>query len=220
MTLQNRVTPFGDIIAVPDRGTLMGNRGILHNDNREIVRNRESRRDWMICTLTCKGPPQTLMKPGSYTQLFFLDEATALSAGHRPCFTCRRDAFIAFKSAWIAAGLAPADKKLSVTDIDPIMHRDRMDRAGRKVTYRALASELPVGTMVSLDDETKVAWLVLNNKILRWSPAGYSRARALPDGNVTVLSPASTVQALTAGYVASVHPSARSQPDHGLVTIR
>lgn len=208
MKLQNRVTPFGDIIAVPDRGMFMGNRGILHNDNREIVRNRESRRDWMICALSFKGWKQTIMKPGSYTQLFFLDEATALAAGHRPCFTCRREPFNAFKAAWIAAGLAPADKKRSVTDIDPIMHHDRIDRAGKKVTYRALASELPDGAMVALDNDPEAAWLVCENVLRRWSPSGYVDARDLSDETVTVLTPASTVRVLAAGYLAGVHPSA------------
>lgn len=208
MTLQNRVTPFGDIIAVPDRGTLMGNRGILHNDHREIVRNRESRRDWMICALSFKGWKQTIMRPGSYTQLFFLDEATALAAGHRPCFTCRREAFDAFKAAWVAAGLAPTDEKLSVTDIDAIMHRDRMDRAGRKITYRALVSELPVGTMVAFDDEPKAAWSVYSSHLRRWSPSGYIETRVHVDEQVTVLTPKSTVQVIKAGYVVKVHESA------------
>ena len=208
MTLQNRVTPFGDITAVSDRGTFMGNRGILHNENQEIIRTRESRRDWMICTLSFKGWKQTLMKPGGYTQLFFLDEATALAAGHRPCFTCRRDAFNAFKAAWIAAGLAPTDKKLSVTEIDPIMHRDRMDRAGRKVTYLAMASDLPDGAIVALDSEPHAAWLVLKRKLLRWSSAGYTERRALPDEIVNVLTPLSTVSVMRAGYIAAVHESA------------
>jgi hypothetical protein len=210
MTLQNRVTPFGDIVAVTDRGTLMGNRGILHNDNREIVRNRESRRDWMICSLSFKGICREVMSPRRYTELFFLDEATALAAGHRPCFTCRRDAFNTFKAAWITAGLAPAAERLSVTAIDPIMHRDRMDRAGLKITYRTLGSEVPTGTIIALDDEPQTAWLVWKESILRWSPAGYSGARVTPGGIVTVLTPASTVGVLRAGYAAEVHPSAET----------
>lgn len=207
MTLQNRMTPFGEIIAIPDRGTLMGNCGILHNDNRKIVRNHESRRDWMICALSFKGRQRTLMAPSRYTELFFLDEATALAAGHRPCFTCRRDAFNAFKTAWIAAGLAPSDEKLSVKTVDLIMHRDRMDRGGRKVVYRAAAKELPVNVMIALDSGPGVSWLVREDCLRRWTPGGYTSSRPLPDEIVEVLTPRSSVHVLAAGFVAKLHPS-------------
>lgn len=186
----------------------MGNRGILHNDAKLIVRNRESRRDWMICALAFKDWKQTIMKPGSYTQLFFLDEATALAAGHRPCFTCRRDAFNAFKAALLKAGLHAAQGKLSVAAIDPVMHLDRMGPAGQKITYRELATLLPDGAMVAVDSEPHASWLVQHKSMLRWDPGGYSSPRPIPDDIVTVLTPACTVKVLKAGYLPTLHASA------------
>ena len=208
MTLQNRVTPFGDIVAVLDRGTLMGNRGILHNNAKKLVRTHASRRDWMTCALSFKGWKQELMRPGSYTQLFFLDEATALAAGHRPCSTCRRAASNAFKTAWLAAGLAPPDQKLSVAAIDTVMHQDRIDRSGRKRTYTARSSDLPAGTMIALHREPEAAWLVFNDHLVRWTAAGYSEVRSTSNEIVDVLTPASTVRVLAAGYPVDTHGSA------------
>ena len=148
------------------------------------------------------------MSPGRYTELFFLDEATALAAGHRPCFTCRREAFHAFNNAWIAAGLAPAEDRLLVKSIDPMLHADRMDRAGRKVTYRSTAVDLPDGAMIELDDAPGIAWLLWRERLLRWSPGGYLDSVAIPHQQVTVLTPAATVGVLGAGYPIAVHASA------------
>jgi len=108
MPLRNRVTPFGDLVAVPDRGALMGNRGVLHDDERRIVRFSQGRR-WIACLTDVKGRRRPLMTPGRYTELFFLDEATALAAGHRPCWECRRADALRFRDAWArAAGADPA----------------------------------------------------------------------------------------------------------------
>src|SRR5919204_6549006 len=99
MPRQNRVTPFGEIVATPERGTLMGNRGVLHDGEGRIRRPWQLRR-WLVCVLDLKGRKRRVMTPGRYTELFFLDEATALAAGHRPCAECRRARFLAFCSAW------------------------------------------------------------------------------------------------------------------------
>src|SRR5262245_37465472 len=100
MPLQNRVTPFGEIVAVPERGTLMGNRGVLHNDAGRIVRSYQVRR-WIACRTTFRGRRRQLLQPHSYTELFFLDEATAFAAGHRPCAECRHTDYQRFKTAWM-----------------------------------------------------------------------------------------------------------------------
>ena len=102
MTLQNRVTPFGEIIADAARGALMGNRGCLHDDQRRLARTQTSRQDWVTCRLRFKDRLRPLMAPGQYTELFSLDEVTAFAAGHRPCSECRRDRFVAYKQAWAA----------------------------------------------------------------------------------------------------------------------
>lgn len=195
----------------------MGNRGNLHDAHRQIVRTRSSRDDWVTCALSFNGwENRSIMTPGKYTELFFLDEATALAAGHRPCFTCRRAAFNAFKMAWIGAGLVSDGAKPVVTAIDPILRHDRMDRDGRKVTYRAPASELPDGTMLVLDVEPDTAWLLHQDRLLRWTPARYASATAVPDEVVTVLTPRSTVKVLGAGFVPEVHVSASAiQCDRG-----
>ena len=208
MALQNRVTPFGNLIAIADRGTLMGNRGVLHDEHKTIVRNRGPRRDWVTCSLSFKGCKQTIMRPKSYTQLFFLDEAVAFAAGHRPCSTCRREEFVAFKQAWTSAGLADSDQRLLVTKVDPMMAADRIDRHDRKVTYRAAMHELPAGAMIARDAEPDVAWLLWKNQFWRWSPAGYSDPRGVTDEVVTVLTPRCSVRVLSSGYGLKVHESA------------
>src|SRR4051794_26424644 len=99
MPRQNRVTPSGDIITTPERGTLMGNRGVLHDADARIVRRWQGKR-WIACVLEFKGRWRPVMAPGRYTELFFLDEATALAAGHRPCAECRRRRFDEFRDTW------------------------------------------------------------------------------------------------------------------------
>jgi hypothetical protein len=181
---------------------MMGNRGILHDDCREIVRTTQVRR-WICCVLSFKGIRRAVMKPGSYTELFFLDEATALAAGHRPCFECRRAAALAFQSAWGQAfgGCATADA------IDRVLEAERrVPRIGQKRTYKADARTLPDGAMIALESQ---AWLVLHGRLLRWTPAGYAAATPLAIGAVDVLTPRSTTDVLRAGYAPSVHVSAR-----------
>ena len=148
--LQNRVTPFGDLIRTPARGTLMGNRGRLHDARRQIVRRVASGyRAWVTCRLSFRGRHRTVMTPGRYTELFFLDEATALAAGHRPCGECRRADFLRFREAWLVGnpdrGL---DADAPAGAIDRELHRDRLGADGRSLAYPATLASLPDGVFV------------------------------------------------------------------------
>lgn len=198
MTRQNRVSPFGVLEADPARGTLMGNRGCLVNANGELVRLWQLER-WITCVLAFKGRRRhPLMAPGRYTELFFLDEATACAAGHRPCHECRRDAANAFADAWRARH--PRDRRLP--EIDTRLHRERTLGALRQRP----AGELPDGAMVSLDGR---AWLVSAGDLRAWTHAGYTDRRACPPQPVTVLTPPSIVAAIRAGWRPQMHPSAQ-----------
>ncbi len=207
MPKQNRVTPFSTLIATPARGTLMGNRGCLHDDDQQIRRRFLGKR-WIICVLEFKKRRHRIMVPGHYTELFFLDEATALAAGHRPCAECQRDRFNLFREAW-----AKANPRLSgthrpaATTLDAALHRERAAAGGGARGSRDSARRLPNGTFVTDDDET--AYLVLDGRLLRWTPVGYERAPSRTvRRSVRVLTPASVVRTLVAGYPVSIHPSA------------
>src|SRR5580658_8848742 len=144
MPLQNRVDPCGAIIISTSRGTLMGNRGgALHNGERVIVRQFKDRR-WITCLLEFKGRRRSVMSPGRYTELFFLDEAVALAAGHRPCAECRRERFNAFRNAWNRSR-QPEDRAPLASEIDLELHRARIDSRGEKVTWEAPLNTLPDG---------------------------------------------------------------------------
>lgn len=223
MPRQNRVDPFGEIASVPERGTLMGNRGILHAAESghaaasRIVR-RWATRAWIACGLQFKGRHRAVMSPNSYTELFFLDEATSLAAGHRPCAECRRADFLRFRAAWLAGnpghGLGAAPR---IGEIDRVLHAERVEgvgRAARKRTHRAPLSGLPDGAMVVRDAAPAVPLLHWSGALHAWSFGGYGPSLALsPDEAVTVLTPPSTVAAIRAGYVPSVHPSIRVGPN-------
>jgi hypothetical protein len=203
------VTPFGEIIATSARGMLLGNRGCLHDDQQQIRRTYQLQR-WIICVLEFKGRRHAIMTPGHYTELFFLDEATALAAGHRPCAECQRGRFNEFRSIWARANadLAGSAKPLATT-LDAVLHQERIDSNEHKVTYSERLSALPDGTFIQQSgDDT--AWLVLGDHLLAWSPFGYTQRASRPAGEtqVTVLTPRSIVRALTAGYQADIHPSA------------
>lgn len=204
MPLQNRVTPFGEIVALEARGTMMGNRGRLHDDHRRIVRFTQVPR-WLACVLEFRGRKRRVMRPGYYTELFFLDEATALSAGHRPCAECRSRDYRRFRSFWetLFGGPAPAGT------IDARLDAERRD-GNVKRTYRARLAGLPDGTFVAIGGD---AWLVSGDALFAWSPRGYTRRRERPrDGNVDVLTPRSIVAVLAAGYQPDVHASAGNAP--------
>jgi hypothetical protein len=204
MPLQNRVTPFGDIVAIPQRGLFMGNRGIIHDPaTRTLLARRWSSPAWIICVCAYKGVRRRVMGGRSWTELFFLDEATALAAGHRPCFFCRRNDADAFRAAWTAGnGGAPP----RASEIDRRLHGERL--AGRDKRLHALcepARALPDGAMVA---QGMTSYLVAGGRLLRWTEAGYGAGpHALDDARL--LTPPSTLRALAAGYRATLHPSAR-----------
>lgn len=201
MPLQNRVTPYGEIVALPGRGLLMGNRGILHDDRRRIVRPSQCRR-WIACVLSYKGIRRTIMRPHSYTELFFLDEATALSAGHRPCAECRRSEYNRFKALWQACH----GGEVSAEGMDSQLHAERGGGRGKR-TYRARVNELPDGAFILLD---AAPWLVWNGELHAWSGCGYTKRRPLRGlRDVEVLTPPSTVAVVSAGYRPMVHPTAQ-----------
>ena len=202
MPRQNRVTPDGALIAVPDRGLFWGNRGALHDPAGRLVRYSRGRA-WAICVLEFKGRRRQLWAPGRLTELFFLDEATGLAAGHRPCGECRYRDYQAFKRAWADAfrGGVPG-----VAEIDARLHEDRLVRPGVRRSYSAQLSSLPDGAMVSVDG---APFLVHGGELLAWTPAGY-RPSGPPEAGttVTVITPRATVAVLAAGYRLVIHPSA------------
>lgn len=200
MPLQNRVDPYGDLHARPERGALMGNRGgRIHNDDQTLGNRRWASKSWISCRLEFNNRHRTVMGKG-YTELFFLDEATALAAGHRPCFECRRADAQRFAAAWAeAAGL---DAPPRAREMDAALHDERLiRRLGRRTKtkrlHEARLSSLPAGAMVSL---WGAAWLVADEYLLRWSPAGYVQAIRPLDGVARVLTPPSILSVLRAGY--------------------
>jgi hypothetical protein len=211
MPLQNRVTPTGEIVADDSRGLMMGNRGCLHGQGRSLGVSRWRSKLWICCLLDFKGVQRDPMPPGRWTALFFLDEATALSAGHRPCAYCRRPDYLAFTQAWRAARHLPRSPR--ATEMDTALHAERTDRARRKRTYRAPFAELPDGVMIRLGGEPG---LLIGGRVRPWSFGGYGAPATdgphTPAGpgerEAEVLTPPSIVAAITAGYQPLVHPSA------------
>lgn len=205
MPLQNRVDPFAGIFRTPARGTMMGNRGgALHNAGREIVRMYKSRR-WITCVLQFRGRRRVVMSPNRYTELFFLDEAVAFAAGHRPCAECRRERYNAFKDAWqLAHGL---DKFPIADEMDLELHRARVGTDRKKVTYEAALRDLPDGCFVQIE---RGAYLVLGDTLQLWSPSGYtSRDRRPKNIMVTVLTPKPIVGCFRMGYMPEIHETGR-----------
>jgi hypothetical protein len=201
MPLQNRVTPFGDLIATPARGLLMGNRGRLHDRDRRIVRYAEGRR-WIACLTRFRGRRRQVMSAGAYTELFFLDEAVALAAGHRPCAECRRADYERFRRAWVDAvgGAASAD------DMDRRLHADRLAGPRTRRTHREALDRLPGGAYAEIGG---TPWLVHGGALHAWSASGYTARRPLGTDVVTVITPRCIVDTLRAGYRPAVHPSAQ-----------
>jgi len=198
---RNRVRPDGQLIAVPDRGMLWGNRGQLLDDHGRLSRHSRGR-NWIICQLEFHGRHRTQWQPRRLTELYFLDEATALAAGHRPCGECRLVAYRAFTGAWAAAH--PADP-VGAAHIDARLHADRLASPGCHRTFAAPLASLPDGVLFEAENQY---WLVLGPELLAWSPGGYRHRRARPDlAIVAVATPRATVAALTAGYQPQLHPS-------------
>jgi hypothetical protein len=206
MPLQNRVTPLGDLVAEPGRGLVYGNRGCLHDD-RGRIRRRYAGRRWIACRLRFRGwHREPLLQPGRFTELFFLDEATAFAAGHRPCALCRREDYDRFGEIW--RSLHPGE--VGADAIDGRLHSERVEplTRGRRL-HEADLADLPDGAFVL---RAGIPLLVLGSGLLRWSTAGYVERldRAAPS-RTTLITPPSLVEVLRAGWeplVPLVHPSA------------
>jgi hypothetical protein len=197
MPLQNRVTPLGELIADPARGLVYGNRGCLHDDH-GTIRRRFATKRWIACRLEFKGwHRKALLQPGKFTELFFLDEATAFAAGHRPCALCRRDDYNRFLEL---VGAHRAD------EIDERLHEERLDGWSRRL-HPTRFEELPDGAFVLRDG---VPWVVLGGGIRRWVPGGYAE-RAETEGALDAITPPTLTGVLRAGWqpvVPLLHPSA------------
>ncbi|WP_020519588.1 hypothetical protein [Catelliglobosispora koreensis] len=207
MALQNRVLPTGEIVADPSRGLLMGNRGCLHGQGRELGKSRWRSKLWICCLLSYKDVQRDPMPPGRWTALFFLDEATALAAGHRPCGYCRRADYLAYGQAWQRAHrLADRPK---APEMDAQLHRERVHSRTRiQRTHEAPLRSLPDGVMVRHDGEIA---LVVRERLLPWSLRGYAQPLSLaPATVVEVLTPAASVAVLASGYRPMLHPSSRA----------
>lgn len=203
MPLQNRVTPFGDLVATPSHGLFMGNRGgRFHTDARTLTSRRWASRQWICCVLDFKGRHRHVWGR-FYTELFFLDEPTALAAGHRPCFECRRQDAMAFAGKWReASGLRARPR---AAQMDDVLHRERLQGRAKRLHRRNL-DDLPDGAFVALEDGV---FAVRGDALLRWTLDGYHEGKRRPRyGAVDVLTPPAIVAALIAGYRPHWHPSA------------
>ena len=205
MPLQNRVTPEGDFIATEARGTMMGNRGgCLHGPDKTLGRRRWVTWQWICCELEFRGRRREVMAPGRYTELFFLDEATALAAGHRPCFECRRADAMRFATLWAKAegltGRAPAQY------MDRILQQQRVGPGGTKRTVRVPVCDLPPGSIVRFDGRPHL-WL--GYELRPWTPAGYLNGLSpAADAIVDLLTPPAIVAVLRLGYCPRIHQTA------------
>ncbi|MGD0605659.1 MAG: hypothetical protein ABSA53_18945 [Streptosporangiaceae bacterium] len=203
MPLQNRVLPTGEIVADPARGLMMGNRGCLHGQGRELGVSRWRSKAWICCVLDWKGVRRDPMPPGRWTALFFLDEATALAAGHRPCGYCRHRDFAGFAAAWQAAqSLA---RRPWAREMDAVLHRERVGRSRRQVTRTMDVGWLPDGVMIRA---AAGIGLLAGGQLWPWSPTGYGAAGTSLSGPVEVLTPPAIIAAIAAGYQPAVHPTA------------
>jgi hypothetical protein len=200
--LQNRVDPQGNIISNSARGAWMGNRGQLHGKGKEILRPFKLQA-WITCLLQFKGWHRQVMSPNLYTELFFLDEATAFAAGHRPCAECRREDYKRFKLCWIKGNpIYGFTEKTSIREIDQILHAERIDKQGNKVTFETTGEDLPNGTFIQLNNKP---YLLMHDQIFMWTPYGYETGQPLPSSSVvTLLTPKSTINAFRAGYTPQI----------------
>ncbi len=202
MTLQNRVLPTGEITMLPFRGTLMGNRGILHGGDQRLKTARWQHPHWVTCRLHYKDWHRPVMTPHNYTELFFLDECVALAAGHRPCGLCRHREYTLFKQAFMAANATH-----NLSEIDHLMRRSRVLPNRTQRRYQAPIETLPDGTFILYQ---AAPWLLWQSHLLLNVGGRYTRKIQRPDhGLMTTLTPAPTVAALAHGYRPDLHPSAQ-----------
>ena len=203
MPLQNRVSPFGELIATPARGLLLGNRGgRFHTDEKTLTTRRFVSRQWICCVLDFRGRKRDVWG-GYYTELFFLDEPTALAAGHRPCFECRRREAEDFAQAWRTAQALSARPRAG--EMDAVLHAERLDGGTKRLHARRIDA-LPDGAFIARHGE---ALAVRGDTLLRWTPAGYgARAERPRDITVDVLTPPAILSVLAAGYAPRWHDSA------------
>jgi hypothetical protein len=202
MHLQNRVTPFGEIVAISQRGMFTGNRGIIHDPATKTLLNRRwTSKAWLVCSCEYKGRRRIVMAGRSWTELFFLDEAVAFAAGHRPCFACRREAAQRFREFWAAAKGEPVP---SAAAIDTVLHRERLEH-GRKLVHPITGplATLPDGATVVV---AGAAFTLHSGQAYRWTNEGYVPAERLAHAD-GLLTPPSTLMALGAGYRPALHPS-------------
>jgi len=203
MPLQNRVTPTGDIIATAHRGLFTGNRGIIHDPaTKTLLKKRWSSPAWITCVCEFRGWRRKVMGGRSWTELFFLDEATAFAAGHRPCFFCRREDANRFRAAWEKGN---GVKSILAREMDAVLHGERLERGKKRLHPLPMpVQKLPDGAMVQHAEES---FLIVEGRPLHWSMAGYQKAEAALK-NAMLLTPPSTLHALSAGYRPLLHPSA------------
>lgn len=201
MPRRNRVDPWGDLHAVADRGGFTGNRGCVVDDAERVVRHHTSRA-WISCVLTYQGQRSPLAAPRHWTPLFFLDDAVALAAGHRPCALCRRPDYRAYRDA-VTASLG-ASRPVRATELDARLSDERLrpgrglDRTADRITWNAPYAELPDGVVVTIDQR---AWLVRGNELRPFSFAGWGPATSRPTSGVaTVLTPPTSYAALAYGF--------------------
>ena len=199
--LQNRVTPFGDVVAIAQRGRFIGSRGIIHDPaTKTLLGRRWTTKAWLVCLLEYKGRHREVMGGGSWTELFFLDEAVALAAGHRPCFFCRRRDAEAFRAAWKNArgGKAPL-----APEMDAVLHQERLERGRKRIhPIPSPVSELPDGAVIAAAGQ---AYTIAHGWPFRWTEQGYQAARQIPHAD-GLLTPPSTLLAIGAGYRPALHP--------------
>ena len=208
MPLQNRVDPYGRLHAVEARGAWMGNRGILHDDEKRLVVPWRLKR-WITCVLIFKGRKRQVFTPHRYSELFFLDEATSFAAGHRPCAECRRERYNEFRAAWIEVNADhDAAEEVGADEIDKTLHAERAIRGGGKKTWQAQLAELPQGTFIEHQGRPHLIWL---GKLRPWTFSGYGGPVPLGAAavEVIVLTPQSIVRVFESGFTPQVHASAR-----------
>jgi hypothetical protein len=210
MPRRNRVDPFGDLHADPGRGTFTGNRGCLVDDHEQVVRHHRGDL-WIVCVTSFRGRRVALARPRRWTPIFFLDDAVGLAAGHRPCGECRVAEYRAYRDG-VTAGLG-RDRSIGAGELNARLRTERLrpgrgiDRAGDRRTWPAEGADLPEGTVIALDG---TAHVLVGGAARPFSFAGWGAARAVPGGELTVLTPPTSVLALAHGFVPVLHPSASS----------